>query len=97
MIEIEDIRRQSSKVYVPGSSLRNYKKNKANRVTPGNASDKKVVETESDSIISESELDDMMLGDQEPYKGPGEYQIAQNSTANLVDYLDNSISSPSKY
>jgi hypothetical protein len=66
MIEIDDIRRQSSKVYVPGSSLRNYKKNK---VTP--TSVKKIAQKSEDSIISESELDDMMLGDQDPIAAGG--------------------------
>jgi hypothetical protein len=51
-IEIDEIRRQSSKVYVPGSTLRNLK---LNQVQPSK---------EEDSVISESELDDMILGDQ---------------------------------
>lgn len=53
-------------MYVPGSSLRNYKKNK---VTPISEKKKQKQEVSEDSIISESELDDMMLGDQVPYMG----------------------------
>ena len=51
---------------MPGSSLRNYKKNK---VTP--TSIKKKAQKSEDSIISESELDDMMLGDQDPFTAGG--------------------------
>lgn len=43
---------------------------------------------EQDSLISESELDDMMLGDQDMF---GKSRV-DNSNTHLVSYLDQSIS-----
>lgn len=64
-LDMADVRRSSSKKYVPGASFLNKKKAKSNRkdnknsVSPLKSNLKSVAE--SDSLLSESELDDILM------------------------------------
>jgi hypothetical protein len=65
-LDMADVRRSSTKKYVPGASFLNKKKAKSNRkdksknsVSPLESNLKSVAE--SDSLLSESELDDILM------------------------------------